>query len=367
LTVTNPNDMTRFKFITIRIFLFLVLLTVLNYKTNAQIIGPDLFEIIDLYVEEHYDVVLSKLLNMGFEVKQSTPDYTSNKVDYKGDFMMIQPFPCFNNIPPEYKEIRNSYIKFGSQNRPSEKSIQIEFDVVMPLAQNVFQSKVKQWEKEIGPGKLYSDDIGRSVAVFKDTNTYYGKDAEDPSLLVIINYRSSFEIKYYKSDPNVLCNKGYATLEGTIYYHIPKYPVENPHDYFNNLETNKSLLTVPVKKQGNTYSVEITMGGKNFVYIIDSGASEMFISNSTEEYLLELGIIRNSDYLPSKTFRLADGSEKNYRRVKIPLIKIGTIKVEDVEAAIADNNSPMLLGKSFLDKFKYWKINNANQTIELQY
>ena len=100
--------------------------------------------------------------------------------------------------------------------------------------------------------------------------------------------------------------------------------------------------------------------------MIDSGASEMFITKSTEQYLLDLGIIRNSDFLQPKIFTLADGSQKEYRRVLIPSVKIGTIRVDDVAVAITEDDSPLLLGKSFLDKFISWKINNDKQTIDLQ-
>lgn len=30
------------------------------------------------------------------------------------------------------------------------------------------------------------------------------------------------------------------------------------------------------------------------------------------------------------------------------------------------SRGPMMLGKSFLERLKYWKINNINQTLELE-
>jgi clan AA aspartic protease (TIGR02281 family) len=342
-----------------------LLILITNFKANSQIKGTDLFEIMDLYIGEQYDVVKSKLSNLGFEIRESTPDYSNNKIDYRGNFMMMQPYECVDYSFPNKKTITNSYIKFETQSDASKKYVKIEFEVRMPNAKYVYQNKFDQLVKEIGPADYSKIETNGMSSEFKDKKNYYGKNVEDPSSLSIFNPHSYITLKFYTL--NSFCATEYTNLEGNFLYNLAKYPVENPDDYFTNIDLNKKLISVPVKRQGNTYSVEISIGGKNLVYIIDSGASEMFISNSTEKFLLDLGIIRNSDYLPSKTFVLADGSEKIYRRVKIPTIRIGTIKVEDVEAAITEDNSPLLLGKSFLDKFKSWKVNNANLTIELQY
>lgn len=343
----------------------ILLFATLNFKAIAQISGSDLFQIIDLYMDEHFDVVLSKLKNQGFELKEATPDYSSKNVDYKGDFWMTQPYECPDIIPPYPIHTVNGYIQFKTVSYPSEKEIEVRFEVRMTNAKYVIQNEIEQLRKEIGPEEYLKDD-GKSIKVkFQDKKKYYGKDVEDPTSLIAIDTRSIFTFTYWIN--TFACNSPYSVLTGDIFYKIPKYPVENSIDYFKNLDANKSIITIPVKKQSNTYLVEIAIGGKSYIYIIDSGASEMLISGSTEKYLLDLGIIRNSDYLPSKTFTLADGSEKSYRRVKLPMVKIGTLKIEDVEAAIVDDNNPMLLGKSFLDKFKYWKINNSNLTLELQY
>jgi clan AA aspartic protease (TIGR02281 family) len=343
----------------------LLLILLLSNKGYCQISSSELFEIIDLYVSEHYDVVKSKLNNLGFEMKESTPDYSNIKIDYSGDFMMMQPYECTDYSSPNKKTITNSYIKFKTKGDPSQKYIQIDFEVRMPNAQSAFQNKVSQLEKEIGPADNLAKEVNRMSAQFRDKKKYYGRDVEDPSSLIVIDYRTNYDLKYYTV--KYFCSTEYTNFSGTIYYNLPKYPIENSDDYFRNKEANNRVISVPVKRLANTYLVEISIGGKNLIYIIDSGASEMFISASMEKNLLDLGVIRNSDYLPTKKFTLADGSEKIYRRVKIPTVRIGTIKIEDVEAAISDDNSPLLLGKSFLDKFKYWKVNNASLTIELQY
>jgi len=347
------------------ILFFVFVFIFINNRIICQVSYSNLEEIIDLYIAEHYDVALAKLSNLGFELRQSTPDYSEGKFDFKGDFIMVSTDECLDLIPPHNRIRKMGYIKFATVSDPSQKSVDIEYSLPMTNAKSLIQLRIEQLTKEIGPPEIIKTDVDNVGVTFYDRREFYAKDVEDPKYLINISLRSYIHYSYYINHFN--CTVPFPVLEANIGYNIPKYPVENKEEYWQNFEANKDIIIVPVKRQGNTYSVEINVGGKNIVYIIDSGASEMVISSSFIKYLTDLGVIRDSDFLPNKTFTLADGSERNYRRVKIPVVRIGTIKVEDVEAAIVDDNSPLLLGKSFLDKFRYWKINNSNQTIELRY
>ena len=346
---------------------FLLFLACSN-SLKGQITGNDFFKVVDLYIDGQYEVVVYKLSNNGFSLKKVTPDHNINQIDYKGDMEMHQIFNCPNNLPAGNNyTLPPGFVIFKTESSTSENYIQIRFDVYLQLAEAVFMSTIEEWQREFGNYKYPSDDLlSRKSASIQDTNTYYYVNPANSSSLLSDNRRANLSLEYYASKPNTLCYLGYTRLKGDLSYRIPKFLVDNPDEFFTNVTNNKTIITVPVKKQANTYLVEVTIGGKNLIYLIDSGASEMFISKSTEKYLLELGIIRNSDYLPAKTFTLADNSTRTYRRVMLPVVKIGPIKVDNVEAAITDDGGPLLLGKSFLDRLKYWKINNINQTLELE-
>ncbi len=118
-----------------------LLILITNFRANSQINGSDLFEIMDLYIGEQYDVVKSKLSNLGFEITESTPDYSFNKVDYRGNFTMVQPYECIDYVFPNKKFVTNSYIKFETQSDASKRFIKIEFTVRMPNAKYVYQNK----------------------------------------------------------------------------------------------------------------------------------------------------------------------------------------------------------------------------------
>ncbi len=352
--------------------LIVIIIILISNSVLSQIESNELFSILDLYVDGQYEVALSKLSNNNFKLDKTTPNHTLDKTEYKGDFQLTQSFHCPNSLAGELA-LKNymipGFISFKTENRVSDTQIYIEFRVYMLNAKYVFKQKILQWQKEF-KNEVFTDVEleSRNSAYAKDTTTCWSVDGENPRSLVYNNKeRAYFRLEHNTVAPSSLCTWGYSTLSGILAYNIPKYIVQNPHEYFTNLADNNTKITVPVKKQGNVYLVEITIGGQNLIYMIDSGASEMIISSAIEKKLLEMGIIRNSDYLPSQRFTFADGRSQEFRRVKLAVVKIGPIKVENVEAAIGNEDGILLLGKSFLDKFKYWKINNDNQTLELQY
>jgi predicted aspartyl protease len=50
----------------------------------------------------------------------------------------------------------------------------------------------------------------------------------------------------------------------------------------------------------------------------------------------------------------------------IKSLKVGDRAVTNVRASITDLNGPLLLGQSFLSKFKYWSQDNAAHELVLQ-
>lgn len=341
-----------------------ILILVFSETAKSQLQSYELFDIIKLYGEEQYDVVIAKLKSKGFTLEESTPDYTSEGVEHKGAFFMIWPLQTVGKLGINIDWCR---FRFNTDSYANYKEINIKFTMCyMSGGLFIYNDIVKRLKTEI---KYWYTGGDNKSTTFIDSAKIYGKNVDSPGdIFLPLNPRQNYFIKYYENNHKVapdIYPAEVITLEGETNLNLVKYPIENIAEYINNPIRYTNLISVPIKQQGNIHTVEINIGGVNYTYIIDSGASEMLISKSTETRLLDLGVLRNSDYLPSKTFRLADGTEKIYRRVKLSSARIMDLRVEDIVVAITDDNKPLLLGKSFLDKFKSWKINNANNTIEL--
>lgn len=92
----------------------------------------------------------------------------------------------------------------------------------------------------------------------------------------------------------------------------------------------------------------------------------MFISEEFEKELISSGILKKNNYQTPGLYQIADGSIIECRRIIIPELKIGNFIVKNVSASVGKGQTPLLLGKSLLDKFKSWKIDNLRETLKLE-
>lgn len=130
--------------------------------------------------------------------------------------------------------------------------------------------------------------------------------------------------------------------------------------YYNN-------IFVPVINIGGIFKVKISVGNLSKYFTIDSGASDMMVSTDFERDLILEGLVNRDDYLSDYNYTLADGSIIKCRRILLNSIQIGEFIVNNVIVAVIDNSDiSLLLGKSFLDKFNNWSIDNKKSTLYLE-
>lgn len=151
--------------------------------------------------------------------------------------------------------------------------------------------------------------------------------------------------------------------------------IRNDSDPFspNNFGKEKSIIinngnnqNVQLTKIGGVYHLPVTIGNLTKNFILDSGASDVLISQEIEKNLIVNKKITKSNYLSPSLYKIADGSIIECRRLLLPEIKIGNYIVKNVIASINSNGNMLLLGKSFLDKFQSWTIDNNKQILKLE-
>lgn len=103
------------------------------------------------------------------------------------------------------------------------------------------------------------------------------------------------------------------------------------------------------------------------VFILDSGASDVSVTQKVEQQLLNAGIIQQQAYLPPALYSIADGNVVESRRFIIPSIRVNNTVVTNVTCSVNASANVMLLGKSFLDRFSSWKIDNDLNELILEY
>jgi hypothetical protein len=66
----------------------------------------------------------------------------------------------------------------------------------MSNAQYVFNNTVEEWWEKYGPIKSYTSEYGGMIAQGSDTNEYYGKYLNDPTILLVYEDRFRYTIRW---------------------------------------------------------------------------------------------------------------------------------------------------------------------------
>jgi hypothetical protein len=122
------------------------------------------------------------------------------------------------------------------------------------------------------------------------------------------------------------------------------------------MERNGGVYVVPVR-----FNDIITLNA-----IIDSGASDVSIPADIVLTLMRTNTVTVDDFMGSATYVLADGSKVPSQQFRIRSLKVGNRTVQNVTASIASAKASILLGQSFLSRFKTWSVDNEQHTLVLR-
>jgi clan AA aspartic protease (TIGR02281 family) len=121
-----------------------------------------------------------------------------------------------------------------------------------------------------------------------------------------------------------------------------------------------------LKKAGGTFVVPVQINGAiTLDFTVDSGASDVTVPADVFSTLVRTGTIRRSDLIGEQTYGLADGTEVKSMTFFIRSLKVGSTVVQNVRASVASSKGPLLLGQSFLERFKSWSIDNTKHVLLL--
>jgi clan AA aspartic protease (TIGR02281 family) len=124
---------------------------------------------------------------------------------------------------------------------------------------------------------------------------------------------------------------------------------------------------IPLAREGGTLVAPVIINNAvKLNFTVDSGAADVSIPADVFSTLVRTGTVRQSDMRGSRRYMNADGESHESKTFVIRSLKIGNVEVSNVEAAVSPSNAPLLLGQSFLKRFKNWSIDNASQELILE-
>jgi len=140
-------------------------------------------------------------------------------------------------------------------------------------------------------------------------------------------------------------------------------PTEFPQSTSN---VKAPQLSVAMENANGVYQVPIRINDTiTLDAILDSGASDVVIPADVVGTLIRSKTISASDFLGEQTYVLADGSKVPSERFIIRSLKVGSKTLENVSASIASAKAQILLGQSFLGRFRSWSIDNTQHALIL--
>jgi clan AA aspartic protease (TIGR02281 family) len=127
------------------------------------------------------------------------------------------------------------------------------------------------------------------------------------------------------------------------------------------------VIDVPMVRSGGTYGVPVLINKAiTLDFVLDSGASDVSIPSDVFGTLVRTGTITKDDIIGSDTYTLADGSRKKSTTFRIRSLKVGPVTLENVKGSVAEDTGPLLLGMSFLSRFKSWSVDNERHVLILK-
>ena len=127
-----------------------------------------------------------------------------------------------------------------------------------------------------------------------------------------------------------------------------------------------SETSVPMRIEGGTYVVPVLINDAiTLDFVVDSGAADVSIPADVVSTLMRTKTLKETDFLGEQTYVLADGSKVPSQTFVIRSLKVGNKVLENVNGSVASVHGSLLLGQTFLSRFKSWSVDNTKHALLL--
>jgi clan AA aspartic protease (TIGR02281 family) len=130
--------------------------------------------------------------------------------------------------------------------------------------------------------------------------------------------------------------------------------------------TQSKTLRVPVMTgHSGTPKVDVAIAGVCcFRFMVDSGASDVSVDVELFKAMINGGHVTKEDAIDVTKYKTANGVIEGLR-FRMPPMTVNGHTVYGVVGSVHKGSDSMLLGQSFLKRFRFWAIDNGNSTLVL--
>ena len=126
--------------------------------------------------------------------------------------------------------------------------------------------------------------------------------------------------------------------------------------------------TIQMEEYNGVYRIPCTVNGAKMKFIFDTGASQVCLSMTMAEYLLDNDFITADDIIGNGSTTVADGRIVNHVKINIRDLEIQGNHLYNVPAVVIEGqNAPLLMGQSAIQKLGAIVINGNTMIIQNGY
>jgi len=126
----------------------------------------------------------------------------------------------------------------------------------------------------------------------------------------------------------------------------------------------KTKTIAKIENNNGLKYIWVEINGIRLKFIFDTGASNICISSAEATVLYRQGTLQKEDILDIQYFQDATGKVSAGTEINLKSVKIGDRVLQNIKATVIDDNeAPLLLGQSALEKFGKISIDNKNNQI----
>jgi clan AA aspartic protease (TIGR02281 family) len=128
-------------------------------------------------------------------------------------------------------------------------------------------------------------------------------------------------------------------------------------------------VRVPMLRSGaDIFTVQVAVAGTCCLpFLLDSGASDVSVSPALFAAMVEGGHVTSADLIDVDTYVTASGKVEGLR-FRMPPLTVGGITLHGVAGSVTPGapDGMLLLGQSFLRRFRAWSIDNETNELVLR-
>jgi predicted aspartyl protease len=124
--------------------------------------------------------------------------------------------------------------------------------------------------------------------------------------------------------------------------------------------------SVQLRERGGVYRLPVRINDTiTLDFTLDSGAADVQIPADVVLTLIRSETLTPRDFQGERIYEQADGSKSPSQRFILRELRVGDHRLTNVAASVGDTKGGLLLGQSFLSRFKSWTLDNEQHVVTL--